>query len=143
MNFKQLKQINSLLYPLKYPETVAQRCSVKKVFLELSQYSQENNCAGVSFLIKLQAKTLQLYLKRDSGRCFPVTIVKFLRTSFLQNTSSGCFWIFWCFHGGRLAFALQINLYNRDLCHEKVRSFKFWAKFGDNPLPEAATWYIL
>ena len=35
------------------------RCSVKKVFLEISQNSQENTCARVSFLIKLQA--LQLY----------------------------------------------------------------------------------
>ena len=31
------------------------RCSVKKVFLKGSQNSQENTCAKVSFLIKLQA----------------------------------------------------------------------------------------
>ena len=31
-------------------------CSVKKVFLEISQNSQENTRARVSFLIKLQAK---------------------------------------------------------------------------------------
>ena len=36
-------------------EAVAQRCSVKKVFLEISQNSLENTCARVSFLIKLQA----------------------------------------------------------------------------------------
>ena len=36
-------------------EVVVQRCSVKKVFLEISQNSQENTCARVSFLIKLQA----------------------------------------------------------------------------------------
>ena len=36
-------------------ETVAQRCSIRKVFLEISQVSQENTCARVSFLIKLQA----------------------------------------------------------------------------------------
>ena len=41
-----------------------QRCSVKKkVLLEISQNSQENTCARVSFLIKLQALGLQLYLK--------------------------------------------------------------------------------
>ena len=34
---------------------VAQRCSVKKVFLETLQNSQENTCARVSILIKLQA----------------------------------------------------------------------------------------
>ena len=36
-------------------EAVVQGCSVKKVFLEVWQNSQENTCAKVSFLIKLQA----------------------------------------------------------------------------------------
>ena len=40
-----------LFYPA---EAVVQRCSVKKVFLEISQNSQENTCARVYFLIKLQ-----------------------------------------------------------------------------------------
>ena len=31
------------------PETVARRCSVKKVFLKISQNSQENTCTRVSF----------------------------------------------------------------------------------------------
>ena len=35
-----------------YSEAVAQRCSVKKVFLGISQNSQENTSARVSFLIK-------------------------------------------------------------------------------------------
>ena len=39
-------------------EVVAQRCFVIKVFLEISQNSQENTCARVSFLIKLQALNL-------------------------------------------------------------------------------------
>ena len=34
---------------------VVQRISVKKVFLEISQNSQENTCARVFFLIKLLA----------------------------------------------------------------------------------------
>ena len=38
-----------------FPEAVAQRRSVEKVFLKISQNSQENTCARVSFLIKLQA----------------------------------------------------------------------------------------
>ena len=37
------------------PEEVVGRCSVKKVFVEISQDSQENIFARVSFLIKLQA----------------------------------------------------------------------------------------
>ena len=42
-------------------KAVAQRYPVKKVFLEISQNLQENTCARVSFLIKLQAWGLQLY----------------------------------------------------------------------------------
>ena len=34
---------------------------LKRVFLEISQNSEENTCARVSFLIKLQALGLQLY----------------------------------------------------------------------------------
>ena len=41
-------------------EAVVQRCSVKKLFLEISQNSQENTCAGVSCLMKLQVLDLQL-----------------------------------------------------------------------------------
>ena len=36
------------------------------MFLGISQNSQENTCSRVSFLIKLQAWGMQLYLKRDS-----------------------------------------------------------------------------
>ena len=66
-------------------EAVVQRCSVKKVFLEISQSLQENTCARISFLIKLKPATL---LKtRLWYRCFPVNFVKLSRTLFLQNTS--------------------------------------------------------
>ena len=33
-------------------EAVVQKCSIKKVFLEILQSSQKNTCARVSFLIK-------------------------------------------------------------------------------------------
>ena len=39
--------------PLAMSEADVQRCSVKKVFLEISQNSQENTCARDSFSIKL------------------------------------------------------------------------------------------
>ena len=42
-----------------------QRHSIKKMFLEISQNSQEITCARASFL--KEAWGLQLYLKRDSG----------------------------------------------------------------------------
>ena len=39
----------------KMNRTSRQECSVKKVFLEILQNSQENTCARVSFFINLQA----------------------------------------------------------------------------------------
>ena len=66
-------------------EAVLQRCSVKKVFLDISQGSQENTCARVSFLIKLQAWPATLLKKRLWHRCFPVNIVKSLRTSVCRS----------------------------------------------------------
>ena len=61
-------KISSLLI-----EAVVRRCSVKKVFLEILQNSQENTCARVS--VK----------KRLWHRCFPVNFAKFLRTPFLTE----------------------------------------------------------
>ena len=72
----------SIIVQKKCPEAVTRRCSVKKVFLDILQNSQENSCARVSFLIKLQVSGLQLW-----HRCFPLNFTKFLRTPFLQNTS--------------------------------------------------------
>ena len=46
---------------LKCLEAVAQTSSTKMLFLEISQNSQENTCARVPILIKLQASGLQLY----------------------------------------------------------------------------------
>ena len=44
---------------LENSEAVVQRCSLKKVFLKISQNSQENTCTRVSFSIKLQAQTCE------------------------------------------------------------------------------------
>ena len=59
------------------------------MFLEILQNSQENSCARVSFLIKLQVflRPATLLKKRLWHRCFPVNFVNFLRTFLLQNTS--------------------------------------------------------
>ena len=46
-------------------EAVAQRYSVKKVFLEISENSQENTCARVSFLIKSQASARN-FIKKET-----------------------------------------------------------------------------
>ena len=46
-----------MIWNVTFPEAVPQRCSVKKVFLEISQNLQENTCATVSL-----AKRSELYL---------------------------------------------------------------------------------
>ena len=48
-------------------EIVVQRCSVKKVFLKISQNSQENIFARVSFFIKVVGLRSAILLKKDSG----------------------------------------------------------------------------
>ena len=60
-------------------KAIFQRCSIKSVFLEIPQNSQENACVRVSFLIKLQASLLK---KKLWHRCFLVNFAKFLRTPF-------------------------------------------------------------
>ena len=75
-------------------EAVARRCFVKKVFLNISQSSQENTCVRVPFVIKLQAwslKSTSSLKERLWYRCFPVN----LRRLFLQNTSGGCLYEQW------------------------------------------------
>ena len=62
-------------------EAVVRRCSVKKVFLQILQNSQENTCARASFLIKLLAPAT-LLRKKLWHRCFPVNSAKFVRTPF-------------------------------------------------------------
>ena len=73
-------------------EAVAQRCSVKKVFLEISQNSQENTCARVSFSIKFQAAPATLLKKRVWYRCFPVNFAKFLINFFYRTPLGDCFY---------------------------------------------------
>ena len=67
---------HEILYKKQFEEAVAQTCSVKKVFLEISQNSQENTCVGVSFLIKLHASN---FIKK-------VNFAKFLKTFFFCRT---------------------------------------------------------
>ena len=54
MSLYQLLRILSI-WRLHNREGVVQRCSLRKVFLKISQNSQENTCVRLPFLIKLQA----------------------------------------------------------------------------------------
>ena len=64
-----------------FSEAVAQRCSVKKMFLEILQNSKENSCDRVFFLNKVAGLgPATLLKKRLWHRCFPMNFAKFLRT---------------------------------------------------------------
>ena len=69
------------VFRFAYIEAVVRRCSVKKVFLEISQNSQENTCARVSFLIKLM--TCNFIKKETRAQVVSCEFCrKFLRTPF-------------------------------------------------------------
>ena len=74
---------------LWFTEAVVQRCSVKMVFLEFSQNSQENTCARVSFLIKLQASGLScrpLLKKRLLAQVFSCEFCEISKNTFFYGT---------------------------------------------------------
>ena len=57
-------------------EAVVQRCSVKMVFLEISQSSQENNCARVYFSVK----------KETLAQVFSCEFCEISKDTFLHRT---------------------------------------------------------
>ena len=64
---------NSVMF-YRGAQVIIQRCSVKKVFLKISQNSQEDICTRVSVLKSCRPK------KRLWHRCFPMKFANFLRT---------------------------------------------------------------
>ena len=58
----------------------------KKMFLKISKNSQENTCAWVSFLIKLQSWGLQLYWKETPAQVFPCEFCEIFKTTFFYRT---------------------------------------------------------
>ena len=77
----------------KHRNTFQKQVSVRKgVLLEMLQNSQENTCARVSFIIKLQALGLQLNFKKYSGTGVFLWILRnfseHLFTEYLWATSS-------------------------------------------------------
>ena len=83
MNENSLTQL--LLYGDK-TEAVAQRCSVKKMFLEISQNSQENTCARVSFLINLQASDCNFIKKETLAQVFSCEFCEISKNTFSYRT---------------------------------------------------------
>ena len=76
------------------PEAVVQRCSVKKVFLEISQNAQENTCGRISFLIKLQAsrKFQANFIKKPSSTEFIEHLWLLLLRLIICSVKVLCIW---------------------------------------------------
>ena len=55
------------------------------MFLKILQYSQKNTCVGVSLLMKMQAFSPVILLKKTPKQAFSVNIAKFLRIHVLKN----------------------------------------------------------
>ena len=68
-------------------EAIARRCSLKKVFFEISQNSQENTCPRVSFLIKLQASACKFINKDTLTQVFFCEICEISQNNFSYRTA--------------------------------------------------------
>ena len=85
-------KISNIYHYIKAWKSIMNRCSIKKLFLKISQYSQESACVGVSSLMKMQTfSPAALFKKRLRHRCFPVNYAKFLRIPVLENISQRLF----------------------------------------------------
>ena len=76
------------------PEAVVQRCSVKKVFWQISQNSQENTYGRISFLIKLQAssKFQANFIKKPSSTEFIEHLWLLFLTLIICSVKVLCIW---------------------------------------------------
>ena len=75
-------------YCFVMPEAVAHRCSVKKVFLNISQNWQENTCTSLFFnqvACITDSQPATLLKTRLWRRCFRVNFAKFLKTPFVTE----------------------------------------------------------
>ena len=68
-----------------WKEVDVQRFSVKKVFLEILQNSQENTCARVAFLIKLQ-QACNFIKKETSAQVFSCEFCEISKNTFFHRT---------------------------------------------------------
>ena len=71
---------SNLRFFFRKAKAVARRCSVKKVFLNISQNLQENTSAGVAFLIRLES--VQLYQKDNLAKVFSGEFCKILKNKY-------------------------------------------------------------
>ena len=97
-------------------EAVVQRCSVKKMSLNIFKNSQENTGTRTSFLIKLQTSGLSRVtsLKKESGTGVLCEFLKLLQSTFFKH-----FWCMLlkviCFFCLKTFFCFQAGVFSRIL----------------------------
>ena len=64
---KYNSKMSIIYHQIKFRKGIMNRSSIKKPFSKLSQYSQKNTSAGVSFYIKMQAFSPETLLKSGSN----------------------------------------------------------------------------
>ena len=67
-------------------EAVIRRCSVKKMFLEISQNWQEITCARISFLIKFQVSVCNFIKKETLAQVFSCGFCEISNNAFSYRT---------------------------------------------------------
>ena len=82
-------------------EAVAQRCSLKKVFVEILQNSQENTCARVSFFIMLRPEVCNFIKNETLVQVFSCEFCKIskntpcYREPLVAASVNKMFWLCW------------------------------------------------
>ena len=101
------------------PTEAARRGVLQKmVLLRVSQNSQENTCARVSFFNKVKhLRPSTLLKKKLRHRCFPVNFCEIFKNTFLQNTS------------GWLLLVLELVYSNENIaCRWTLNYVSLWIK---------------
>ena len=126
-----------------HPSEAAKKKHLKKGVLFTGKYM----CQSLFFNKVAGLRPATLLKKRLWHRCFPVNFAKFIRTPFLQNTSSSCFWPFslsrkWVSYRLTLTLIESLrflcsNFNSRSACHNystsvignRIHRLPFWGYF--------------
>ena len=74
-----------LIYRNSRSRSSHQKCSIIKMFLKYSQYSQENTCVGVFFNKVAGLRLANVLKKRLQHRCFPVNVAELFKNTYFEE----------------------------------------------------------
>ena len=112
-------------------EAAAQRCSVKKVFLEISQNLQENTRVTVSFLIKLQAEDCNFIKEESLIQVFFCEFWEIFKNTFFYRTPPVAPSAFKCYLHWKTIFAILQLMYNERFFYMKIKNNVVFSRYLD------------